>query len=197
MTDQTTRIPLAEAERLAADVVELLRPACERIQVAGSIRRRKPDVKDIEIVAIPKMQPILDLLLHQVGETDALDLACHALVETGVLACRADSPAWGPKHKRMVYQCVNVDLFVVTPPAQWPVILAIRTGPGAFSKALVTRQRFGGLLPDRYKVSEGALRYRLSEMVVPNVDTEEELFRLLGLPWIEPSGRTWPLRGGP
>lgn len=35
------RRPLAEAGRLALGVVELLRPACTRIALAGSIRRRE------------------------------------------------------------------------------------------------------------------------------------------------------------
>lgn len=38
------------AERVKAE----LEPHCERIEIAGSIRRKKPEVKDIEIVAIPK-----------------------------------------------------------------------------------------------------------------------------------------------
>lgn len=195
MSDQPTRIPLAQAEQLAAELAIYLQPSCERIQIAGSIRRRREDVKDIEIVAVPKLWPIKNLLGDQVGETDALELTCHQLVDTGVLSRRTDSPAWGPRYKRLVFQSVPVDLFIVTPPAQWGVILAIRTGPGEFSKALVTKRRFGGLLPDKYKVADGAIRYNLSEMIVPNVETEEELFRLLGLPWLEPEQRAWPLRG--
>lgn len=34
------RIPLTEAQRLAAAVMELLRPHCDRIEVAGSVRRQ-------------------------------------------------------------------------------------------------------------------------------------------------------------
>ena len=45
-TDDKPRITLAEADVLAAEVLELLRPATERIAVAGSIRRRRPDVGD-------------------------------------------------------------------------------------------------------------------------------------------------------
>lgn len=45
---------LAQALAIAEKVKALLAPHCERIEIAGSIRRKKPDVKDIEIVAIPK-----------------------------------------------------------------------------------------------------------------------------------------------
>ena len=48
------KYPHAEAQAIAQEVVEQLRPHCERIVVAGSIRRKKSEVGDIEIVAIPK-----------------------------------------------------------------------------------------------------------------------------------------------
>ena len=38
------RWPLADALRVADDLKALLAPACERIEIAGSVRRRKPDV---------------------------------------------------------------------------------------------------------------------------------------------------------
>ncbi len=40
--------------QIAEKVKAQLAPHCERIEIAGSIRRKKPDVGDIEIVAIPK-----------------------------------------------------------------------------------------------------------------------------------------------
>jgi DNA polymerase/3'-5' exonuclease PolX len=44
---------LAIAERTRA----ALAPYCDRIEIAGSIRRRNPSVKDIELVAIPRQVP--------------------------------------------------------------------------------------------------------------------------------------------
>ena len=43
-----------QALEIAEKTKALLAPHCERIEIAGSIRRLKPFVKDIEIVAIPK-----------------------------------------------------------------------------------------------------------------------------------------------
>ena len=48
-----TQRPLPDAERIAAAIVADLAPFCDRIQVAGSVRRRKEFVGDIELVAIP------------------------------------------------------------------------------------------------------------------------------------------------
>jgi DNA polymerase/3'-5' exonuclease PolX len=46
------------AAHVAAYIFRLLQPHCERIHLAGSIRRMKMLVKDIEIVCIPKREPI-------------------------------------------------------------------------------------------------------------------------------------------
>src|SRR3989304_2582209 len=45
---------LEEAARIAAEIADYLRPACQRVEVAGSIRRQRPQPKDIEIVAAPR-----------------------------------------------------------------------------------------------------------------------------------------------
>src|SRR5690348_10860398 len=45
---------LEEALKIAERVKAQLEPYCHRIEIAGSIRRKKPEVKDIEIVAFPK-----------------------------------------------------------------------------------------------------------------------------------------------
>lgn len=44
---------LAQAKTIAEEIVSTIEPYCERVLIAGSIRRGKADVKDIEIVAVP------------------------------------------------------------------------------------------------------------------------------------------------
>ena len=41
-----TRIPLAEAQAIAGDVISRLRRHCSKREVAGSIRRRRPHYRD-------------------------------------------------------------------------------------------------------------------------------------------------------
>lgn len=52
--DMYGRVPYADALTIAELVVAQLAPHCERIQIAGSIRRKSRTVKDVEIVCIPK-----------------------------------------------------------------------------------------------------------------------------------------------
>lgn len=49
-----TRWPHAEALEIAEEIKEALAHHCERIEIAGSIRRKKPEVGDIELLFVPK-----------------------------------------------------------------------------------------------------------------------------------------------
>ena len=48
------KIELGRARKIASAIVEKLRPYCSRIEVAGSIRRRKEWCNDIDLVLVPK-----------------------------------------------------------------------------------------------------------------------------------------------
>lgn len=48
-----SEISLETAQKVAEAVVKKLSPYCERLAVAGSIRRRRPRVHDIDMVVIP------------------------------------------------------------------------------------------------------------------------------------------------
>ena len=50
-------ITLSKAQRIAAHVVGELRPFCKRIEIAGSIRRQRPEVGDIDLVIEPSDRP--------------------------------------------------------------------------------------------------------------------------------------------
>lgn len=45
---------LPEADKLAAQIVAALQPFAERIEIAGSIRRRRPVCQDVDLVILPK-----------------------------------------------------------------------------------------------------------------------------------------------
>jgi len=129
--DEKPRIALADAERLAAEVVDLLDPVCERIEIAGSIRRRVEMVGDIEIVVMPRPYEVngrfsgpydlRGLFSEQVSWTpDGLTPRVDILLSRGRLEKRLDvkgRPRYGPKLKYLRYRGVGVDLFSVFPPA--------------------------------------------------------------------------------
>jgi DNA polymerase/3'-5' exonuclease PolX len=146
-------MPLEYAREMAEALVELLAPACERIEIAGSVRRKKKFPNDIEVVCEPKLSD---------RGRNLCDLACEDLLRTGQLEKRPDSRGrhcWGTGIKRAVFyrgqDYAPVDLFQVIEPRQWGVIYAIRTGPGDFNRVLVTSQWLGGACPQGRKVAGG------------------------------------------
>ena len=125
MTMEKTRCPLSRAEEIANEVVKLLEPGCERAVIAGSIRRRKPEVGDIEILAIPKYG---GLSCH----VNLLDQEIIDLMHANILGYRLNkrgSRVYGPKNKLMVHvpSGIGVDIFS-TDEECWPVALVVRTG---------------------------------------------------------------------
>ena len=50
-------LPLKKAQSYADKIVAELRPYCSRIEIAGSIRRQRPQCHDIDIVCIPTDVP--------------------------------------------------------------------------------------------------------------------------------------------
>ncbi|GAP07512.1 DNA polymerase IV [Anaerolinea thermolimosa] len=168
------RIPLDEAERIARRYADILTPYCERIEIAGSIRRRKAEVGDIEIVVKPR--PFVDLFGHPNGY--------HDPILAGVLVNKS-----GQRYKQYALpEGLNLDLFIVLPPAQWGVIFALRTGGAEFSRKLVTSKKYGGYLPSLYIIRDGAVRRQDTGEVVPTPE-ESDFFALLGLDFISPQER--------
>ena len=170
------------AKALADGFLRDLQGYCERIEIAGSIRRGKEMVGDIEIVAMPRLGA--DLFGEVNGGFCALDGALDGMAQSGYLGKAIKS---GLRYKQYeLPQGIKLDLFIVRPPAQWGVIFAIRTGPWKFSRWIVTRRDSGGALPSDCTVSGGAV-YRGGK-VVP-MAKEIDFFNFIGLDWVSPEKR--------
>jgi len=195
MSATKTTLPLDVARRAAERLVTALAPACARIEVAGSIRRGKPQVGDIELVAIPSVVHAVQRdLFGEVVTVQARDLLDERLEELAQLRAISRTPpagarpAWGERMRKFWLaaggQVVQVDLFLATP-ENWGAIYCIRTGPAAFSQALVTHLK----LRTPYRQQDGALVVEATGEVVP-VPEEADYFRLAGVPAIEPAERS-------
>ena len=158
---------LNKAKRIADKTVKQLRPHCNRIEIAGSIRREKPNVKDIEIVCISKSY---DIGLFESGIATVVNKWQKI---KGELPCRYT--------QRLLPDNIVLDLFFATL-ENWGLILAIRTGSAGYShKILATRWvQFG------YKSEGGILKRNGIEYPIYE---EKDLFKLLNLKWIEPKHR--------
>lgn len=170
------KIPWPIAAELAQRFCQDLRPVARRVKTAGSVRRRKQEVGDIEIVVEP--------LIREVG------LFGERLPDVDLIRSVADR--WGTIKKggqKMIQveisEGICVDLFLVTPPAQWGSILAIRTGPAELGKHAVTCMRERGL-----QHVDGHIEDRRGEWVP--TPREEDFFDAAGLPCLPPRLRATP-----
>lgn len=176
------RWPLAEAEGVAQALVELLAPACERIQIAGSTRRRKATVGDIELLCIPL--PLEGALFYH----DSLDqLLRDRLMPEGVLVPsinKKGSQTYGRLNKLLLHTAsqIGVDIFSATP-ENWGMALLVRTGPAEFNIRAMSRFRELGMRGHAY----GGVDTPTGHVSCPD---EETVFRLLGWPPIPPEERT-------
>ncbi len=53
--------------KLAKKLVKKLSPFCKKMEIAGSIRRKNPNPKDIDVVLIPKNKNILENEISKLG----------------------------------------------------------------------------------------------------------------------------------
>ena len=160
-----TEIPLEVADLTVAKIIELLKPLCERIEVAGSLRRKRPLVHDIDIVLIPNTfmwaGTIPNTLIKQLGAKMAKN---------------------GPLIKQFIIDDIQVDLIHATT-TNWGIRMLRWTGSMAHNIMLAGRAKSLGM---KLAVSQGLLD-RDRELITAK--TEKAIFEALHLDYVEPQDR--------
>lgn len=169
MSTATTRISLAQAELIAAKVAAKLRPHCVQIEIAGSIRRKRPTIGDIEIVCVPKPYDASPLFASGLAT-----VVNHWEKLRGELPCKYT--------QRRLPDGIALDLFMVDPNG-FGLQLAIRTGSSRWSHEVLA----SAWVRAGFHSEGGLLRRRDGSVVL--VKSERQLFDLIGLPWTPPEHR--------
>jgi len=166
---------LAKAKAIADRYVALLAPFCDRIKIAGSIRRKKPEVGDLEIVCIPTQVDTKAGLFETGQEVHPGFVAAVEALE------KVKGEPTGKYTQRILPEGIKLDLFMAVPD-NWGLIFAIRTGSAEYSHKILARQwcRAGYVSKGGFLVQSGC--------VIPVLE-ERDLFTLIGLAWMEPSRR--------
>jgi len=168
----SNKYPYVEALKIAEITLSELRSHCLRAEIAGSIRRKKAYIKDIEIVAIPRPYSPQDGLAKVVNRWDKV----KGNMEYGKTKYT----------QRILPSGIKLDLFLCDE-SNWGSIFAIRTGSADYSHEVLAK----GWVRNGYK-SEGGHLYK--DGVEYEVPEEKDLFKLAGVPYVEPEKRNLEIK---
>ena len=160
------RVLLGVAFDLAEEILAVLRDVKEvrRCDYAGSLRRMRESIGDIDLlVASEDAEPVMDAFT-------SMPYAARVLARGST------------KSSILTTKGLQVDLRVVEP-AVWGAALQYFTGSKAHNVRIREMAVRKGLKLSEY----GLFRAKTNELIV--AETEEEVYRRLGLPWIPPTLR--------
>lgn len=192
MSLEKRKFPAGLATLTADRIVGALRDYCERIEIAGSLRRRSPLVGDVEILFVAKTETVkADLFATKtIPKTDA---EIERLLQTGVLGKRLNANGatmWGESNKLAVElkTMIPVDLFATTE-AAWFNYLVCRTGPAELNVLIATRAREKGWRWNPYGAGFSRSGPLAGKAEVFEVKSEEDVFHFVGLEYCQPAER--------
>lgn len=190
MSATTAPMSLRTARACATEMVEALRPYCHRVAVAGSVRRGREWINDIEVVAIPKStvrQPDVDIFGEPIGKAVTVrDPGFIMVVDSIANPLVKGKPSDGMNLQFFTREGVKVDLFLCKPDT-WGYIYTIRTGSAEFMRMVAARWVQLG-----YKGVEGQITRFGKPVPVPE---EADLFGLLGMRVPPPHARELTAKG--
>lgn len=202
------KFPRDEAMAVARDLIKRLEACCEPkdglqtwLTVAGSLRRRKDLVSDIELVYAPKTGPVQDGLF--VKEGNVFDAQLELMICDRIIAMRPNVNggfAWGPSNKLAVHCAsgIPVDFFATKIPHFWNYLVCRTGGKESNMQIAVAAQKRGlkwtpyhsGFeVTDAVNANAALNRddLRCGSHVV--VQCERDVFAFVGLPYLEPKER--------
>jgi len=150
---------LEQAEKLAEQFIHEIADYCEKIKIVGSIRRRKTECRDIDLVLLAKPEELWNftLKLKRISKINVN----------------------GKQVKRVVYNGEQFDLYFATPET-WGALVLIRTGSAGHNIKLSKRAlNMGMKLSHKGLIKDGKII----------ASTEEGIFEALGMEYVPPEER--------
>lgn len=180
---------LAYAERVAETIKRELAPYCQRIEIAGSVRRRRPECGDIDLVLLPTPG-----LRREIGARVRSNPSTRVLKDGDEIL------------QFVLHSGTQVDLYFARPeendlagytPGNFGMRLLAMTGSKEHNVKLAREAKRLGLHFAPYRGLQRGGHYQRhadsSETYhggeVFRGETEEGIFEALGLPWIPPEQR--------
>jgi len=166
MSPKYYKIPLDEARRIGEEILSVLSGLYSRAEVAGSVRRRRPVVHDLDIVLIPQLFAFPDMVIMRLkSRWPDLEILRKGPRLAGVT----------------LYQGVSVDLYA-SEDRFFGTHLLRWTGSTEHNIKLCSRARALGL---KLVVSRGVMK---GGAVIAS-ETEKEIFEALKMDYVPPEER--------
>lgn len=148
---------------LAARIVKELGPFCSRVEVAGSIRRKKKNPGDVDIVLIPKSEKAKQNIKKKLSKQGRFLQG-------------------GDKEMFFKIEGIDVDLFFTTSEEWGATLLAYSGNKGPNIGLRIVARKKGMKL-----TNHGLFRLKDGKRLAGN--TEKEIYSVLGRPYKEPWNR--------
>lgn len=163
------------ARELAEKIVFDLAPFCEKIKIAGSIRRKCSQIKDIDVVVLPKTKPVKDLF----------GMVTHHERHPGFVNVvnqweKVKGDAATGKYTQRLIEGHKLEI-AIAHPDNFGNLIVIRSGPADFSHLIMK------IVNDRGFTQKDGFLYR-NERLIP-IPEEMLYFKTLGIPYIQPENR--------
>jgi len=176
---------------LSQKVRDELAPFCERIAIAGSIRRERPEVNDMDIVLIPK-EGQLDKIVDRVTRNCEQVYGRHLTPQNLKFKFKS-----GFEMDLFIAKAEVVDLVSRTP-GNWGAVLLCRTGSMVHNQQLCSHAIRKGLKFAPYKgvvrpiramrIAGGFVDGDFGEELIAS-ESEAEIYAALGFDYLEPTNR--------
>lgn len=181
---ETKRLPLAEAERLAERVRAELAPWCSRIEIAGSIRRRRPWCGDIDLVLLPSCRAAVARIVERCSVNATLEKKGDQYV-VFTLKNGFQLDLWFA-HNGEISEGDLLSTPTETAPGNFGVLLLARTG-SAMHNVWIAQQAQARLL--HFNPHRGIQASAAKTARVIASEEEADIFKALGLDFIPPERR--------
>ena len=123
---------LSAATKIAVDICYKLQPFCEKINIAGSVRRKKKEPKDIEIICIPNKEIQRDMFGVPFASVRSVEFKNAVRFLGKIIKGNSN----GKYMQIELPECINLDLFI---PDDFDYYrqYAIRTGSADYAAKVI------------------------------------------------------------
>lgn len=188
----TMKYPRRLALDVAREIIDAMRGTYDELVIAGSLRRRREEVGDVEIVFVPRMEAVERRdFFSPPPEVSLADVAIQGMLSGGMIRQRLNvlgRPAWGAANKLAVHveSGVPVDFFGTTAAAWWGYVVC-RTGGARTNVAICEAARRRGW---KWCPTTGVFS-RASGLGVEThaIGSEREVFEFVEMEYREPRDR--------